>query len=173
MTAALRLSPQPDGTVQVRTGKVELGQGILTALSQIAADELGLHPSQVRMLAADTALAPEEGVTSGSLSVQDAGTALRQACRALQASIGAGPASTPEAHWVGQPWPRADLVAKLSGQPAFIHDLVLPGMLHGRVLHPPQRDALLIAADTAGAAAVPGVLQVLQDGRLLGPIHRN
>ena len=168
MTDSMRLTPQPDGTVQVRSGKVELGQGILGALSQIVADELGLHPAQVRMLPADTAFGPDEGVTSGSMSVQDAGTALRQACRALRASEQGSPAEAPPAHWVGQAWPRADLVAKLSGQSAYLHDIVLPGLLHGRVLHPPERDALLITADTAPAAAMPGVLQVLHDGRLLG-----
>jgi len=69
-----------DGTVSVFSGKVELGQGILTALAQIAADELGIAPERIRMVAADTAVSPDEGVTSGSLSIQDSGTALRRAC---------------------------------------------------------------------------------------------
>jgi len=69
-----------DGTVSVFSGKVEIGQGILTALTQIAAEELGIPPARVRMIAADTSLSPDEGVTSGSLSIQDSGSALRRAC---------------------------------------------------------------------------------------------
>src|SRR4051812_41120803 len=69
-----------DGVVEITPGKVELGQGILTALRQIAADELDISPGRVRVVAASTARSPDEGVTSGSLSVQDSGTALRHAC---------------------------------------------------------------------------------------------
>jgi len=70
-----------DGIVEVHSGKVEIGQGILTALAQIVADELGVDPAQVRMMRACTAYSPDEGVTSGSLSIQQSGEALRQACR--------------------------------------------------------------------------------------------
>src|SRR4030088_1946382 len=69
-----------DGYVEVFSGKVELGQGILTALAQIAAEELDLRIDQVRMIAATTAASPNEAVTSGSLSIQESGMALRQAC---------------------------------------------------------------------------------------------
>ncbi len=69
-----------DGSVTVYSGKVEIGQGILTALAQIAAEELGIAPTRIRMVAADTDASPDEGVTSGSLSVQDSGAALRRAC---------------------------------------------------------------------------------------------
>ena len=69
-----------DGTASVFTGKVEIGQGILTALAQIAAEELGISQERIRMVAADTAASPDEGVTSGSLSIQDSGIALRRAC---------------------------------------------------------------------------------------------
>jgi len=70
-----------DGIVEVHSGKVEIGQGILTALAQIVADELGVDPLKVRMMRACTAYSPDEGVTSGSLSIQQSGEALRQACR--------------------------------------------------------------------------------------------
>lgn len=65
-----------DGVVDVRVGKVELGQGILTALAQLAADELDVDLSQVRMLPANTASGPDEGLTSGSMSVADSGSAV-------------------------------------------------------------------------------------------------
>jgi CO/xanthine dehydrogenase Mo-binding subunit len=68
------------GRVRVFTGKVELGQGILTALSIIAADELDLSLDQVHIVSATTLEGPDEGMTSSSISVQDSGSAIRHAC---------------------------------------------------------------------------------------------
>ncbi|MEW9531059.1 molybdopterin cofactor-binding domain-containing protein [Microbispora sp. NPDC049125] len=75
----------PDGTIGVRAGKVELGQGILTALSQIAADELGARVDQVTMLPAHTSRGPDEGLTAGSMSVSQSGPAVRAACAQVRA----------------------------------------------------------------------------------------
>jgi nicotinate dehydrogenase subunit B len=68
----------PTGIVEVRSGKVELGQGVLTALAQIAAEELDVEVGRVRMTAAATGVSPDEGYTAGSLSIQHSGAALRQ-----------------------------------------------------------------------------------------------
>ncbi|MFL6793281.1 MAG: molybdopterin cofactor-binding domain-containing protein [Bradyrhizobium sp.] len=78
LSSWLRFSAE--GKVTVLPGKVEIGQGIVTALAQIAADELDVDISRVRMIRASTATSPNEGVTSGSLSVQQSGRALRHAC---------------------------------------------------------------------------------------------
>ncbi len=69
-----------DGIVEIRSGKVELGQGVLTALGQIAAEELDVDVDRIRMTAAATHLSPDEGYTAGSLSIQHSGAALRQVC---------------------------------------------------------------------------------------------
>ena len=69
----------PNGTVTVFTGKAELGQGILTALAQIAADELDVSYERIEMISADTSRSPNEGMTAGSLSVEQSGTAIRYA----------------------------------------------------------------------------------------------
>jgi CO/xanthine dehydrogenase Mo-binding subunit len=69
-----------DGTVTIFTGKIELGQGIGTALTQIAADELDVDLKRVKIVYGDTALTPNEGQTAGSQSVENSGTALRFAC---------------------------------------------------------------------------------------------
>lgn len=69
-----------DGTVTICTGKVELGQGILTALEQIAADELDVAPGRITLISGDTAQTPDEGFTSGSQSIEYGGTAIRYAC---------------------------------------------------------------------------------------------
>ncbi|GGL00012.1 molybdopterin cofactor-binding domain-containing protein [Mangrovihabitans endophyticus] len=65
-----------DGTIGVRVGKVELGQGIATALAQIAADELGVDITRIRMLPPGPE-GPDEGLTAGSLSIMHSGAALR------------------------------------------------------------------------------------------------
>lgn len=69
-----------EGQVTVSPGKVEIGQGIVTALAQIAADELDVDLSRVEMVRASTATSPNEGVTSGSLSIQQSGRAVRHVC---------------------------------------------------------------------------------------------
>jgi CO/xanthine dehydrogenase Mo-binding subunit/aerobic-type carbon monoxide dehydrogenase small subunit (CoxS/CutS family) len=69
-----------DEEVTIRTGKVEYGQGIWTALAQIAAEELQVTVARVRVAPVSTSTSPNEGVTAGSLSVEDSGSALRQAC---------------------------------------------------------------------------------------------
>jgi CO/xanthine dehydrogenase Mo-binding subunit len=55
-----------DGSATIFAGKVELGQGILTALAQIAAEELDLPLARVAMISGDTAQTPDEEYTSGS-----------------------------------------------------------------------------------------------------------
>ncbi len=65
------------GVVEVRSGKVELGQGVLTALAQIVAEELDVDVARVRMIGAQTGLSPDEGYTAASMSVPTSGAALR------------------------------------------------------------------------------------------------
>src|ERR1700682_2037905 len=69
-----------EGLVEIRSGKVELGQGVLTALAQVAAEELDVEVARIQMTAATTELSPDEGLTAGSLSIQQSGAALRQVC---------------------------------------------------------------------------------------------
>ncbi|OGB03067.1 MAG: oxidoreductase [Burkholderiales bacterium RIFCSPHIGHO2_12_FULL_61_11] len=217
------LAIHPDGTVLIRSGKVEFGQGIGTALAQIAAEELDVALSRIRLVPASTATGPNEGLTAGSLSVQDSGSALRQVCAEARAiylkaaamrlnlprdklatlevvdgSIRArgdhsGPATS---YWaladdalleceaggqvapkgvaahqvVGRAVQRLDIPDKVTGQPRFIHDMTLPGMLYGRVAHPPSTGAVLIEVDLAAVQALPGVVATVRDGRFLGVI---
>ncbi|HSI57127.1 MAG TPA: molybdopterin cofactor-binding domain-containing protein [Ideonella sp.] len=210
------LSFAEPGVVQVLTGKVELGQGILTALQILAAEELDVPLAAVRLLSASTARGPDEGVTSGSLSVQDSGGALRHACaevRRLALRRAAERAGVPadgievqegcfrslqggelgdywslltqadldtEATGLGRPKPacarrllgriqapRLDLADKVFGHPRFIHDLRLPGMLHGRVLRPPVLDATLPVWPAQAVAALPAGVRCWADGRFI------
>jgi nicotinate dehydrogenase subunit B len=68
------------GHVTVSTGRVEIGQGVLTAMRQIAAEELDVAPERILLQSGDTELTPNEGYTAGSQSIQFGGVALRLAC---------------------------------------------------------------------------------------------
>ena len=73
------------GKVTVLTGRVELGQGVLTAMAQIAADELDVAMERITIRSGDTEMAPNEGYTAGSQSMQFGGVALRQALAEVRA----------------------------------------------------------------------------------------
>jgi nicotinate dehydrogenase subunit B len=205
----------PAGTVTVFTGKCELGQGILTALAQIAAEELDVVYERVEMVSADTARTPNEGQTAGSLSVENSGTALRFACAEVrqillqlaatklgvdvanlsvsdgtvtgsgsvtywelarevtlerEASAQAKPKPPAQHRIVGRSIPRRDIPAKVTGGAAFVQDLRLPGMVHGRVVRPPRYGATLESFDEAKVTATPGVIAVVRDGNFLGVV---
>jgi CO/xanthine dehydrogenase Mo-binding subunit len=79
-----------DGQVHAFTGKVDLGQGISHALRLIVAEELRLPAERITMVPASTHFSPDEAVTSGSLSVQHSGAALRCAAAHLRESCRLG-----------------------------------------------------------------------------------
>ena len=190
------------GQATVFTGKAELGQGIATTLVQVAAEELDLPVGRITLVTADTARTPNEGVTAGSHSMQDSGTAIANAAanvrlllvRAAAArwrlpeaglatdgtGIVAGPGgrtlsygalaqglslhvqAAPHAprrdparyRVMGRDLPRTDIPAKLTGGPAYIQDLRLPGMLHARVVRGPSFGTRLTRIE---ASDLPGV----------------
>jgi CO/xanthine dehydrogenase Mo-binding subunit len=205
------------GYVEVRSGKVELGQGILTALAQIAAEELDVDFARIRMAPASTAASPDEAVTSGSLSIQHSGAALRHACAQARAIFLAEAAARHDvpvralhvvdgvihhdrhplaSYWdmdgdtlldcalhgdvtlkdrasytlVGTAQARTDIADKVFGRFRFIHDLVLPGMVHGRMVRPPSPAAELLDWDAASVSGWEGVVAVVRDGSLAGVI---
>ena len=71
---------EEQGRVRVGTGKVEIGQGILTALTQIAAEELDVRPEQINLVSGQTDVSPAEGFTSGSYSIAVGGASIRLVC---------------------------------------------------------------------------------------------
>ena len=206
-----------DGRVAISPGKVEIGQGIVTALAQIAADELDIDIGRIEMIRASTATSPNEGVTSGSLSIQQSGRALRHACAEVRQSflvaaserLGvdaallnvddgtiSGPGNVRTSYWelagdvsldhdatpgatakiaarravAGHSVQRVDIPDKVFAQPRFIHDLALPGLLHGRALRPDMSGAKLIALDESAAQAIPGLVAIARDGGFAGVI---
>jgi nicotinate dehydrogenase subunit B len=85
LDAWIRIDGQ--GQITIFTGKAELGQGIKTALIQVAAEELDVPPGAIRLVTADTERTPNEGVTAGSHSMQDSGTAILNAAANVRALL--------------------------------------------------------------------------------------
>jgi len=203
-----------DRGVDVYTGKVELGQGITTSLSQVVAEELDVDIARIRIHTADTATSLDEGSTAGSMSMEMSGGALRQAaaefryqllaiaaeefeCRQEDLEVSNGMVQHPASgagkdYWdllpegrlgmaatgvavpkppvaysvVGQPVTRVDMESKVRGEPAFLQDMVLPDMLHARVVRGPVAQASLDRIDTAGLNLPDGV-RLVRDGSFL------
>jgi nicotinate dehydrogenase subunit B len=92
--------------------------------------------------------------------------------RRLERTVsGTAPLKNPQDYQtVGASTPRVDLPGKFTGQPSFVSDLRLPGMLHGRVLSPPSMGAQLTRLDPSAAEALPGVVQVVHIGNFVGVV---
>jgi len=76
-----------DGSIRVFTGKAELGQGIKTALLQVATEELDVPFERLKLVTADTQLTVNEEYTAGSHSMQDSGTAIMHAAAQARALL--------------------------------------------------------------------------------------
>jgi nicotinate dehydrogenase subunit B len=73
------------GVVRVAVGKVEYGQGALTGLAQIAADELDVGMHRLDVVNPETGRSPDEGLTVGSMSIETSGASIRAACAEARA----------------------------------------------------------------------------------------
>ncbi|MDQ2652764.1 MAG: molybdopterin-dependent oxidoreductase [Chloroflexota bacterium] len=211
------------GDVTVYSGKVELGTGLRTALSQIVAEELDVPFARITMIMGDTALTPDQGTTAGSKSIQVAGPVLRQAAaearlilltraserlgvpaddlqvkEGVVSAPGDESASVPYGELVAEPFERevtgeapekppasyvlvgesidrVDIPPKLTGGEAYVQDIRLDGMLHGRVVRPYVRTMEGIGAtlenfDDSAAREMPGVVQVVRNGNFIGVV---
>jgi len=81
------LAIDPSGHVTLYSGKVELGTGVRTALTQIVAEELDVPLARVEVIEGDTALTPAQGPTWGSLSIQVGGVQIRQAAATARQAL--------------------------------------------------------------------------------------
>ncbi|GKQ55042.1 molybdopterin cofactor-binding domain-containing protein [Bradyrhizobium sp. Ce-3] len=71
---------------------------------------------------------------------------------------------------MGQPVPRVDIPAKVTGGAAYVQDMRLPGMVHARVVRPPSYGAQLAECDTAAVEKMPGVVGIVRDGNFLAVV---
>src|SRR5687768_4808157 len=81
------LSIDAQGMVTIYSGKIDFGTGVRTALMQIAADELDVPFTSVKVIEGDTALTPDQGKTWGSLSIQAGGMQLRNAAATARRAL--------------------------------------------------------------------------------------
>lgn len=210
-----------DGTVTAYTGKCDLGQGMFTVQTQLIAEELSLPVSRVKLVECDTAVTPDQGVTSGQQShptnfnhgnLALAGATAREALvNAASERLGVPadqlvandgtisvkadpsksvtygdviggkklsiPLSTtakrkPASEWtvLGKPVPRLDLPALVTAQFQFVHNVRVPGMLHGRVVRPAAVGATLVGVDEGSIAGLPGVVKVVVKKNFVGVV---
>jgi nicotinate dehydrogenase subunit B len=75
------------GNVIVVSGKVDLGTGVRTAITQIAAEELDVPLARVSVIQGDTLLTPDQGPTYGSLSIQNGGVQIRLAAATARRAL--------------------------------------------------------------------------------------
>jgi nicotinate dehydrogenase subunit B len=71
---------------------------------------------------------------------------------------------------MGQPIPRVDIPAKVTGGAAYVQDMRLPGMVHARIVRPPSYGAQLTDCDTSAIEKLPGVVKVIRDGNFLAVV---
>jgi CO/xanthine dehydrogenase Mo-binding subunit len=210
-----------DGTVTAYTGKCELGQGMLTAQSQLVAEELSVALARVRLVQCDTDLCPDQGTTSGSQSTPSnfndrnlaqaaatareallglAATKLDVAAADLTISDGTITAKSNKTkrvtygelvagrkfnlplsstakrktagEWkvLGTPAMRLDMAAMATGQFEYVHNVHLPGMLHGRVVRPPRLGAVLVDVDQRSLSHIPGIVKVVVRKNFVGVV---
>ncbi len=204
-----------DNTASVKIGKVEMGQGTPTALLMIAAEELDMNFSQMKLITHDTNITPNQGGSTGSQGVQTGGKQTRAAAAAAKQALlklastnlgvpvssltvaggvvsgggktvtygallgdklfnttitgfsAAGNATTPAQAVAGSPGtkpvseyklvgtspPRVDIPDKVTGKYTYVHNIKVPGMLHGRIVRPRGQGAY-------GDGTAPAILSV-------------
>lgn len=226
-TAELFIAIAPDGGVIAFNGHVDLGTGIRTSLAQIVAEELCVPFEQVDMVLGATSVAPNQGATIASETIQITAVPLRFAAATARqyllakasertrtpleklildegiirtvtgenwslsfADLVAGehvrlsididvelkPASAYTI--VGSSRPRVDIPAKATGHWTYVHDVRVPGMLHGRVVRPPYAGFdhgehvgnSLISIDEASVAGIEGLVGVVAIGDFVGVV---
>lgn len=165
------------GEITVFTGKAELGQGIRTAIQQVAAEELGVPFEALKLITADTGLTPNEGYTAGSQSMPESATAVRNAAAQVREIL------------IAEAAKRASLLAEqlraengsvvaLDGQRFTYGDLVSGTLLHIEA----QPQSRLRSPDTFKVmgksiprvdipAKVTGGAAYVQDMRPAGMVH--
>ena len=208
-----------DGRVQCFTGKVELGQGAMTALPQLIAEELDVALDKVDITLGDTDVCPTDMGTFGSLTIRMFGPPFRAAAadaRLVLLQLAAERLKVPidrlktengavidtaqpkvrvsygeltqgktiERHLdkraevkrpsdfkvIGTSPKRRDIQDKVTGRATYAGDIIVPGMLHAKIVRPPAHGAKLKSIDTTGAEKIAGA-QVVRDGDLIAVVH--
>ncbi|MQA64873.1 MAG: molybdopterin-dependent oxidoreductase [Alphaproteobacteria bacterium] len=219
-----------DGRVTAFFGKMDMGQGVDVAISQIVAEELDVKYERVTTQLGDTATSVNQGGASGSTAVQRGGKAMRaiaaearrvlveEAAKRLGADANslvvddgvvsvkgspakkvsyaeilqgkyfnhklkwnkkygnslyssgvAKPKKTSEYKVVGQSFPRTDIPGKVFGTADMITDVKVPGMVHGRVIHPEKAGTVAKGFDAASIKHIKGA-RVVHEKNFIGVV---
>lgn len=153
------------GSLGIQIGGVQLRQAAATARALLVAEA-----------------ASRFGLPAETLRTEDGAAVAPDGRRVAYAALVGGkafarpidPGATikpPEARRiVGKPVPRVDIPDKVMGRFAYVHDLKLPGMLHGRAVRPPAMGAVAEAVDAASVAAIPGLVKVVHEKGFVGVV---
>jgi CO/xanthine dehydrogenase Mo-binding subunit len=178
-----------DGSVTIYVSRVDVGTGMLIAIPQMVAEELGIPVEKISVIQGDTALTPDTGGTGGSAGLVRGGVEIRQAAATARRAFEQsglntdGPLnlkSDPKAPLkkvsdytiVGKSLPRPDVPGKCTGRAVYLQDFTVPGMLHGRVVRPPAIGAKLLTVDEASVKSIPDV-RVVRDGNFLAVVAKD
>jgi len=207
-----------DGKVTAFFGKMDMGQGLDVAISQIIAEELDVAFEKVTTLMSDTGTSVNQGGASGSFGVKWGGrtmrviaaearrvlveeAAKRLGVKAARLEVNDGvvsvkgdmskkvsyadilqgnyfnhkltwnkklgnrlyshgkakPKAVKDYRIVGKPFPRIDVAGKVFGTTDFVTDIKVPGMVHGRVIHPTRAGSKLKGYDASSIKHIKGV----------------
>jgi CO/xanthine dehydrogenase Mo-binding subunit len=222
-----------DGSVTGFWGKMDMGQGVDTAIAQIIAEEMDVNVDRVTVIFGDSGTCADQGGASGSTGVRRSGVAFRAAAaearlvllekastelgvpleqltvtdgvvsviggdtksisyaalvgeQMFNASIEwngrygnnlslagrATPKDPADYSVVGTSVPRKDIAGKILATANFLHDLKLPGMLHGRMLRPKVAGARVHSVDKESVSDIPD-LQVVVENDFVGVVAPN
>ena len=213
-----------DGTITGYWGKMDMGQGVDTAIAQIIAEELDVDVDRIDIIAGDSALCADQGGASGSTGVNRSGAAFRAAAaearlvllekaadelgvarerlavedgrvyvagdrsrsvsyadlvakggfdapiewngrygNSLALAGRARPKDPKDYRIVGRSVRRKDIAGKICAETEFLHDVRVPGMLHGRMVRPTVAGARVKRVDEASVSDIPGVRVVVEN----------
>ncbi|AMY08971.1 Nicotinate dehydrogenase subunit B [Luteitalea pratensis] len=168
----VRVQVSDDGTYRAFTGKMDMGQGSRTLLTQAFAEELGVPLDRVVLVMGDTRLCPDDGGTWASITTPVTVPVIRKAAAAVRAVRAATPDGlVAPAAWrtLGQSVPNVTGLAIVTGAKAYPSDRRVPGLRQAAVVRSPNHKATLKTFDASAAERLPGV-RVLRDGDLLATV---
>jgi len=176
------LAIAPTGHVTIYVGKVELGTGIETSFAQLAAEELEIEIDMIRVVMGITGVTPDQGVTSGSQSIQAGSIPLRRACATARVALASGkivrghptylsvdpnaPLKTSGFKVVGKSIQRFDVPKKAYGRFDYVQNVRVPGMWHARVVRPARVGAAVASIDRDSIRTIPSA-RVVQQGNFV------
>ncbi len=157
------------GSLSIQAGGLQLRNAAATARQALvaeAAKRLNVKPEEIK-IADGIAMAGNKKVSYGQL-IGGKSFSLK-----LDHTKPATFKDPKDYKLVGQSVPRVDIPDKCTGRFPYMHNLRLPGMLHGRVVRPPSVGAKLENIDEGALKDIPGIVQMVREGNFLGVVATN